>query len=67
MPNNTDDFSEDNCVVCGHWRKIDRTAMRQVIDSLPLQKMGKVCDQCVITFRANHVAEAKPNRVRRTT
>jgi hypothetical protein len=63
MRNNADDVSEDDCIVCGNWPKANRSAMRQLIDSLPLQKMGQVCDQCVVTFWANHVA--KPKRAKR--
>jgi hypothetical protein len=50
MSNTRDDLnsvSEDHCVVCGHWPEADRSSMRILIDSLPLQEVEDICDGCL--------------------
>jgi hypothetical protein len=45
-------ISEDNCVVCGRWPWALRPSMRRSIDTLPLQEVEQICDQCLLAFWA---------------
>jgi hypothetical protein len=36
-----------DCVVCGKWPERDRCALREMIESLPLQETEGVCDEWV--------------------
>jgi hypothetical protein len=40
----------DDCVICGKWAEKDRWALREMIDSLPLQEIERVCDECLVSF-----------------
>ena len=42
--------SEDDCIICGKWPEKDRWALREMIDSLPLQEVERVCDECLVSF-----------------
>ena len=33
----------DDCAICGKWPEKDRWALREMIDSLPLQEIERVC------------------------
>jgi len=40
----------DDCIICGKWPEKDRWALREMIDSLPLQEIERVCDECLASF-----------------
>jgi hypothetical protein len=40
----TDDVSEDDCLVCGKWPERDRWALREMIDTVPLDGVCAACD-----------------------
>ena len=42
----------DDCVVCGKWPERDRWALREMLDTLPMDE--PVCDEC------RYVREAEP-------
>jgi hypothetical protein len=60
MSNVADEISEADCVVCGHWPEADRSSMRILIDSLPLQEVEQICDGCLLAFWSNCVVGPKP-------
>jgi hypothetical protein len=39
----------DDCVICGKWPERDRWALREMIDSLPLDE-EQICDECLLSF-----------------
>jgi len=41
----------NDCIICSKWPERDRWALREMIDSLPLQE-EPVCDDCLRVFRA---------------
>jgi hypothetical protein len=59
-------ISEEDCVVGGDWPETDRSSMRILIDSLPLQEVEQICDGCLEAFWTNCVAGPKPKPHRRT-
>jgi hypothetical protein len=60
MPND-EAISESDCVVCGKWPEKDRWALREMIDTLPLQEIEQICDGCLTTFWHNCVVGPKPD------
>ena len=50
MASDQDSVSEDNCVICGKWPENDRWALREMTDSLPLQAIESICDNCLVSF-----------------
>jgi hypothetical protein len=44
--------SEDDCIICGKWPEKDRWALREMIDSLPLddEYMRRIVEQPEQTF-----------------
>jgi hypothetical protein len=50
----------DDCIICGKWPEKDRWALREMIDSLPLQEKS-ICDECLLAFWANCVVGPEPD------
>jgi hypothetical protein len=42
--------TEGDCVICGKWPEKDRWALPEMIDSLPLQEIERICDKCLESF-----------------
>lgn len=54
----------DDCINCGKWPEKDRWALREMIDSLPLQE-EPICDECFLRFWrgiAKQPVPESPNR-----
>jgi hypothetical protein len=49
-------MSEDDCVICGQWPEKDRWALREMIDTIPLEDDDPVCDECLTAFWMNCIA-----------
>jgi hypothetical protein len=58
--------NEDDCVVCGQWPEADRSSMRVLIYSLPLQEVEQICDGCIQAFWTNSVAGPEPESTETT-
>lgn len=39
----------DDCIVCGKWPEADRWALREMLDTLPLD-LESICDECLMAF-----------------
>jgi hypothetical protein len=51
----------DDCAICGKWLEKDRWALREMIDSLPLQAIERVCDECLEGFWNGIVEQPEPD------
>ncbi|MDX6462537.1 MAG: hypothetical protein QOE55_6234 [Acidobacteriaceae bacterium] len=44
--------SEGACIICGKWPEKDRWALREMLDTLPID-MELICDECVMAWARN--------------
>ena len=56
----SEDVSEDECVICGHWPEKDRWAVREMIEVLPLQE--NTCVKCEAVFFQGSSGPARTTR-----
>jgi hypothetical protein len=42
----------DHCVICCKWPERDRWALREMLDTLPLQE-EPICDACLMAWARN--------------
>jgi hypothetical protein len=42
----------DDCIICGNWPERDRWALREMLDTLPVDD-EPICDECLMAFWQN--------------
>jgi hypothetical protein len=50
-----------DCIICGKWPEKDRWALREMIDSVPLREIERVCDECLVSFWNGIVVQPGPD------
>jgi hypothetical protein len=50
----------DDCIICSKWPERDRWALRETLDTLPLDD-EPMCDECLTAFWQNCVAGSEPD------
>jgi hypothetical protein len=49
-----------DCIICGHWPEKDRWALREMLDTLPID-IELICDDCLLAFWKNCVVGPEPD------
>jgi hypothetical protein len=56
----SENVSEDDCVICGHWPEKDRWAVREMIEVLPLRE--NTCFKCEAVFFQGLLGAGQPTK-----
>jgi hypothetical protein len=54
-------IAANDCIVCGRWPEKDRWALREMIETLPVQEIEQICDECLMAFWQNCVVGPMPD------